>query len=140
MTSRQAAQTAVAPLLTSTRGAYRVGQAISALVTAFLMFDGVARTVAFAPYLEGTLRAGFDVRLAAPIGILLIGCTLLYALPRTAVLGAVLLTGYLGAATAVNLRIGDPIWFPVLFGAFLWGGLYLREPRLGALLPLRRDP
>jgi hypothetical protein len=118
----------------------KAGVVISIPAGLFLMFDGIARTVAFAPYLEGTLRAGFDARLSAPIGVLLIVCTLLYAVPRTAVLGAVLLTGYLGAATAANLRIGDPIWFTLLFGALLWAGIYLREPRLTALLPLRRDP
>lgn len=117
----------------------RSGRALSALCAAFLALDGAARAAGFGPYLDGTVRAGFDAGLAAPIGVLLLVCTLLYALPRTAVLGALLLTAYLGAATAVNLRIGDPIWFPVVFAGLVWAGLLLREPRLRALLPLRSD-
>lgn len=139
MSTRELSLGSSIPATTVPKGALRTGQTISSLAVVFLMFDGIARSVAFAPYLEGTLRAGYDQALSVPIGVLLIFCTLLYALPRTAVLGAVLLTGYLGAATAVNLRIGDPIWFPLLFGAFLWGGLYLREPRLAVLLPLRKN-
>jgi hypothetical protein len=65
-------------------------------------------------------------------------CTLLYLVPRTSYLGAILLTGYLGGATASTLRVGDPWIFPVMAGILLWGGLYLRDPRLRALIPLRR--
>jgi hypothetical protein len=119
------------------KGQLRTGWGITGFCALFLLFDGIARAVHFGPYLEGTIRAGFDASLSAPIGILLVLCTLFYLLPRTAVLGAVLLTAYLGAGTAVNLRIGDPFWFPVLFGVAVWAGIYLREPRLAALLPFR---
>lgn len=105
----------------------------------FLLVDGVARAVHFQPYLEGTLRAGYDAGMAVPIGILLVVCTVLYALPVTTVLGAILLTAYLGAATATNLRIGDPIIFPVIFGVWIWAGVYLRDARLAALVPRRRE-
>lgn len=77
------------------------------------------------------------------MGAILLGCTLLYAVPPTAVLGAIMLTGYLGGAVAVKLRIGDPLFTHVLFavyvGAFVWGGLYLRDERLREILPLRSD-
>jgi len=75
-----------------------------------------------------------------PLGILLTACTIIYVIPRTAVLGAILLTGYLGGAIATHVRFSDP-WFPILFpvfiGALVWGGLYLRDGRLRALMPLR---
>jgi hypothetical protein len=140
MTSRAGAVSTSTPRPAALpRAPARAGQVISALSALFLLADGVLRAVAFAPYLDGTLRAGFDASVSAPIGALLVGCTLLYAVPATAVLGAVMLTGYLGAATATNLRIGDPFWFPLLFGVLIWAGIYLREPRLASLLPLRRD-
>jgi len=78
---------------------------------------------------------------ARGLGVLLLACTLLYAVPRTAVLGAILLTGYLGGAVATHLRVGDPLFSHVLFGVYmgvaLWLGLYLRDARLRALVPLR---
>jgi hypothetical protein len=75
-----------------------------------------------------------------PLGIILLICTILYVIPRTAVLGAILLTGYLGGAVVTHVRAGEgwfPITFPIIFGVFLWGGLYLRDTRLRALIPLR---
>jgi hypothetical protein len=88
-----------------------------------------------------TVQLGFPAGSIAPIGLLLLGCTLVYLIPRTSVLGALLLTGYFGGATAANVRVGDPLFetmFPVLFAALIWAGLLLREDRLRALLPLRR--
>lgn len=95
--------------------------------------------VGFAPYVEGTIRFGYPEELGASIGLVLIIATLVYLIPRTAVLGAILLTGYLGGATASHVRMADPgFTFAVFFGVLVWAGLYLREPRLRALIPLRR--
>ena len=74
------------------------------------------------------------------LGILEVACTVIYLIPRTAVLGAILLTGYLGGATATHVRIGEPWFMPVLLGVVVWLGIYLRDPRLRALIPLRRSP
>ena len=89
---------------------------------------------------EGTVKLGYPVSVIFGLGIVLLASTLLYILPRTAVLGAILLTGYLGGAVASNLRIQGgwfAILFPVFFGALIWGGLYLRDARLRTLIPLR---
>jgi hypothetical protein len=119
-------------------GLVTTGRIISGFATLFLLADGVGRLAAFGPYVEGTVQAGYPAHLAAPIGLALVVCTLLYALPRTAVLGAILLTGYLGGATASHVRLEEPNFlFAFAFGVLVWVGLYLREPRLRALLPLR---
>ena len=77
-----------------------------------------------------------------PVGLILLACTILYAIPRTAVLGAILLTGFMGGAVASKIRIEDPLFSSILFGVYfgiiLWAGLYLRDDRLRALIPLRR--
>jgi len=116
------------------------GCIMSGLPVLFLLVDGVMKLVKPALVVEGTLRYGFSESVIMPLGILLIACTIIYVIPRTAVLGAILLTGYLGGAVAMHVRFGDP-WFPILFpvfiGALVWGGLYLRDGRLRALMPLR---
>jgi hypothetical protein len=127
-------QTAAHPSTTKRK----VGRVLTVLAVLFLLFDGAARAVLFQPYVDGTLRAGYPAGYSTGIGILLIVCTVLYAVPRTCILGAVLLTAYLGAATSVNLRTEDPLLFPAVFGVWVWAGVFLREPRLWALLPLRR--
>ena len=117
-----------------------VGRIMSALPALFLLFDGGAKLVQPAPVVEGTVKLGYPVSVILGLGIVLLASTLLYILPRTAVLGAILLTGYLGGAVASNLRIQEgwfAILFPVFFGALIWGGLYLRDARLRALIPLR---
>jgi hypothetical protein len=110
---------------------------VASLVVLFLLFDGAARLVGFAPYVEGTIQAGYGAHQAPVIAIALLIPTILYLIPRTAVLGAVLTTGYLGGAFATNLRVmgSSPwIWFPVVLGALLWADLWLRDPRVrGAL-------
>ena len=91
--------------------------------------------------IDAFLRLGLPVSLSSGIGILLLICTLLYLIPRTAVLGAVMLTGFLGGAVAIHMRAGSPLFetvFPVLFGILVWAGIYLRECRLCAIFPLRR--
>jgi hypothetical protein len=120
------------------KGTVRTGRAISGFAAAFLLFDGGARLVRFGPYVEGTVQFGYPGHLAAPIGLVLVIATLLYVIPRTAVLGAIVLTGYLGGATASHVRVEDPFFlFAAVFGVMVWAGLYLREPRLRALIPLR---
>lgn len=120
------------------RGMVLAGRIVSGFAALFLLVDGVARAVNFAPYVQGTVQFGYPAHLATPIGVVLVVCTLLYVLPRTALLGAILLTGYLGGATATHVRVEDPNFlFAATFGVLVWAGLYLREPRLRALLPLR---
>lgn len=120
------------------RGMVLTGRIISGFAALFLLMDGVLRTVRFQPYVDGTVQFGYPEHLATPIGVVLTACTLLYLVPRTAVLGAILLTGYLGGATASHVRVEDPFFlFAAVFGVLVWAGLYLREPRLRALLPLR---
>jgi hypothetical protein len=118
------------------------GRVLSGLVIAFLLFDGAMKLVPIAPVTDALTQMGYsaDPNLARGLGILLLVCTLLYAVPRTAMLGAILLTGYLGGAIASHLRTGDPVFTHMLFGAYLglmiWGGLYLRDGRARALNPL----
>jgi hypothetical protein len=120
------------------RGMMLAGRVISGFAALFLLADGVLRTVRFAPYVEGTVQFGYPAHLATPIGIVLVACTLLYVVPRTTVIGAILLTGYLGGATASHVRVEDPDFlFAAVFGVLVWAGLYLREPRLRALVSLR---
>jgi hypothetical protein len=88
--------------------------------------------------LDEFARLGYGSGIAVAIGIVEIACTIIYVVPQTAVLGAILLTGYLGGATATHLRIGDPFYGPILFGVLVWLGLFLRDARLRAIVPLRR--
>ncbi len=119
------------------------GRIMSALVILFLALDVAFKFVkpAPAPVVETFARLGWPLSLGPVLGIVLLVSTALYAIPITSVLGAILLTGYLGGAIATHLRVGDPLFshvlFPTYLGVLLWGGLYLREPRLRALIPLR---
>jgi hypothetical protein len=110
------------------------GRVLSGLVVAFMLFDGAVKLVPIEPVLEAMGRLGYPLDIARHLGVLLLSCTALYVVPRTQLLGAVLLTAYLGGATATHVRIGDPFWFPIVMGVLLWAGVYLREPRLRALL------
>ncbi len=116
------------------------GRIVSGLVVLFLLFDGGAKVAKAAPVLEASAHLGLPESTVAGIGIALIACTLAYAVPATSVLGAILLTGYLGGAVAIHVRAGDPAFptaFAAGFGVLAWLGLFLREPRLGALIPFR---
>jgi hypothetical protein len=119
------------------------GRIMSGLVIAFLAFDVAFKFVKPAPppVVEAMAHLGWSLSLAPVLGIVLLVSTALYAIPITSVLGAILLTGYLGGAVATHLRVSDPLFshilFPTYLGVLLWGGLYLRELRLRALLPLR---
>ena len=119
-----------------------IGWILSGLMIAFLLMDATMKLLALPVVLEAQVPLGFaGAATARGLGVLLLACTLLYAVPRTAVLGAILLTGYLGGAVATHLRVGDPLFTHVLFGVYmgvaLWLGLYLRDARLRALVPLR---
>lgn len=103
----------------------------------FLLFDGVMKLVKPAAVVEKTVELGYAESVILPLGVVLLVCTVLYLIPRTSVLGAILLTGYLGGAVASHLRHGDgafAIFFPVVFGVFLWGGLVLRDQRLRSVV------
>ena len=117
------------------------GRFLSGLPALFLLADSIGKFVKPAPVVEGTVKLGYSESIILPLGIVLLACTVLYLIPRTSVLGAILLTGYLGGAVATHTRVGDPLFshilFPVYFGILLWGGLYLRDPRLRELIPLR---
>jgi len=117
----------------------RGGWVLTGFVGLFLLVDGGARLAGFAPYVEGMTKFGYAASLAPWVGLALLVSTLLMMIPRTAVLGCILVTGYLGGATATQVRVQDP-WFlfPVVLGVMSWLGLYLREPRLRALVPLRK--
>jgi hypothetical protein len=114
---------------------------MSILVVLFFLLDGVMKLFKLAPVIEATEKLGYQQSVIVPLGIVLIACTVLYMIPQSAVLGAILLTGYLGGAVASHLRAGDdwfPILFPVVFGVLVWGGLYLRDPRIRAIVPMRK--
>ncbi len=116
------------------------GRGLTALAVLFLLFDAAGKFMMPAPVVQAFARLGFPINLSATVGVLLTLSTLLYAIPRTAVLGAVLLTGYLGGAVAIQLRTGSRLFemvFPVLFGIVIWAGIYLRERRLRQVFPIR---
>jgi DoxX-like family len=122
------------------RRTFWAGRVVSALPAFFLLVDAVMKLVKPAPVVEATLALGYPESVILGLGIVLLACTLLYLIPRTAVLGAILLTGYLGGAVATHVRVGDgtlSVVFPVILGAFLWAGLYLRDERVRSLLPWR---
>jgi hypothetical protein len=118
------------------------GWVLSGLTIAFLLMDATMKLLVLPIVLETQAPLGFvGEGIARGLGILLLVCTLLYAVPRTAVLGAILLTGYLGGAIVTHVRVGDPLFSHILFGVyvglFLWGGLWFRDARVRALVPLR---
>ena len=116
-----------------------IGFSMSAIVVLFLLLDAGMKLATVGPVLEAGQQLGFPgAAMARKLGALLLLCTLIYVYPRTSLLGAILVTGYLGGAVAAHLRLGNPLFTHVLFGvyvgALMWGGLVLRDPRLRALL------
>jgi DoxX-like family len=118
------------------------GYLLTALVALFLTFDTVIKVLKLEPAVQGTLQLGYPVNTVLWIGLIELVCLALYLVPRTSVLGALLLTGYLGGAIATHVRVGSPLLshtlFPIYVALLLWGGLYLREARLRELVPFRR--
>jgi hypothetical protein len=115
------------------------GRIITVLVVLFLIADAVPKIMRVSAVVKATAQAGYPEGLVAPIGITLLVCVVVYVIPRTAVLGAILLTGYLGGATATMVRIQNH-WFmlPVSFGILVWAGLFFRDERVRALIPIRK--
>ena len=114
------------------------GYILSAIPALLLLSSGVAKIMKPAPVVQGFAHFGYPESLIVGIGILEFACAITYLIPRTSVLGAILVTGYLGGATATNVRVSDPSsYVTVILGVLVWAGLYLREDRLAALIPLR---
>src|SRR2546430_3423997 len=118
-----------------------IGRILSGLAVLFLVFDGVTKVMKVPAVMQASAQMQYPLGLIPVIGIVLLVCTAVYAIPRTSILGAILLTGYLGGAVEAQLRVGNPLFaetlFPVYFSVLIWGGLFLRERRLRALLPFR---
>jgi DoxX-like family len=129
------------PVSKSTR---LLGRILSGLVIVFLLFDGAIKLVPWPVVTETMDKMGYgsSESLARSLGVITVVCTLLYSIPPTSILGAILLTGYLGGAIASHLRIGSPLFSHTLFGLYvglmLWGGLWLRDRNLRSLMPFRR--
>jgi hypothetical protein len=117
------------------------GRVISGIITALLFVDGAFKLFPVKEVIEGSAQLGYPIETMTPIGITLLACVLLYAIPRTSVFGALLLTGYLGGAIATHVRVQDPLFSHILFPTYVavvvWGGLYLRNPKLRALVSAR---
>ena len=123
------------------KGSVWAGRILSALVILFLLFDSILKFFKPPVVVDAFAKLGLSMTLCIPIAVILLVCTLHYAIPQTSILGAILLTGYLGGAALTHLRVGDPLFshvlFPTYLGAFMWLGLYLRDARLRLLLPFR---
>jgi len=121
------------------KAALWTGRIMSALPVLMLLFASVMKLMKTQAVIEGCVRAGLSERLIIPVGVIELVCVVVYLVPSTSVLGAILMTGLLGGATITTLRIGDPTYpMPVVLGMLAWGGLYLRDMRVRELIPLRR--
>jgi uncharacterized membrane protein (UPF0182 family) len=117
------------------------GRVISTLAVLFLIFDGVTKLMRVAPVMQAFARLGYAPSLAPILGTILLACVVVYVIPSTSILGAILLTGYLGGAVDANVHAGNPLFetlFPVIFGILVWAGIFLRDNGLRAMIPLRR--
>lgn len=119
-----------------------IGRVLSGVAVLFLTFDAVLKLLRLPMAVEGTSQLGYPAGVVLPLGLVQVVCLVLYVIPRTSVLGAVLWTGYLGGAIATHVRLGNPLFthvlFPIYVALLLWGGLWVRDGRLRALLPLSR--
>jgi DoxX-like family len=143
MTTKTVPITSIAPAVhSSNKGKLWTGRVMSYLVVLLLAMDGVMKLIKPAPVVQGTLELGYPDTVIFGLGVVLLASVLLYAFPRSAFLGAILLTGYLGGAVATHVRVGNPLFshvlFPVYVGILIWGGLVLRNERVRNLLPFRR--
>jgi hypothetical protein len=127
---------------TTSKTQRRFGWGLTALTILFMLFDAASKLALESHVVEATTNIGYPVGAIRPIAIIALICTVLYAIPRTAILGAVLLTGFYGGAVASKIRIDDPLFSSVLFGVYVgliaWGGIYLRDDNLRRLFPIRR--
>ncbi len=110
------------------------GRVVSGIAIAFLLFDSITKILELPWVVKASTQAGFPAGAIRPVGLVLLACTVIYGIPRTAVLGAILLTGYLGGAVEMNVQAGNPLasqtLFPIYFAVLVWGGLALRDPRI----------
>ena len=126
---------------TQSKGLLWTGRILTGLTILFMLFDAYGKFANLPQVVEACVRLGIPPGQTFAMGVLLLVSTIVYAIPRTAVLGAVLLTGYLGGAVAIQMRAGSPVFetvFPVIFGVVLWGGVYLRDCGLRRVFPVRR--
>jgi hypothetical protein len=119
------------------------GRILSGLAVLFLLFDSAGKLLQVQPVIDGTVQLGYPREIVFNLGVILLSCVLAYVIPRTSVLGALLLTGYLGGAVATHVRVENPLFshvlFPIYVAACLWGGLILRDARLRVFLPIGRE-
>ncbi len=116
-----------------------IGRVLTALMALFLFFDGITKVLQVPAVLEASAQLGFSASVTLGLGVVLLACLAVHLIPQTAPLGAIVLTGYLGGVVATHVRLGSPVFsvvFPIIIGALLWLGLYLRDTRLRTLLPL----
>ena len=114
------------------------GRIMSTLPVLMLLISATMKFLKPPDAVKGFEHLGWPIAIAAPLGIVELACALLYVIPRTSVLGAILLTGYLGGATATHVRIGESPHMAVILGVLVWGGIFLRDPRIRALIPLKK--
>ncbi|WP_437520325.1 DoxX family protein [Sorangium sp. So ce726] len=140
-TSALMSQQHVEPVVVSNKKVW-AGRILSGLSVAFLLFDSIGKLMMVPQVLEGSEQLGYPLSSVRGIGLVLLASVVTYMIPRTSVLGAILLTGFLGGAVATHVRVDNPLFshvlFPVYVAAMIWGGLLLRDERLRALLPLRK--
>lgn len=115
------------------------GRVITGLVSLLFLFSAAMKFMGGAEVKEGMTHLGLPESMIIPLGILEAACTVIYLIPATSVLGAILLAGYIGGAICTHWRVGDPFLPQVAIGLVIWLGLYLREPRLKALIPIRKS-
>ena len=143
MDSTLAANVLSVPGATTSRGRLWTGRVVAGLIVAFMLLDAAMKFVNPPPVRDAFARTGWPVHLAPVLGAILLTSTILFIIPRTAFLGAILLTAYLGGAVATNLRLENPLFtntlFPVYFGVLLWGSLWLRDSRIAALIPFQKN-
>jgi DoxX-like family len=129
------------PMVAPSKAQLWIGRILSAIMVLFLAMDATMKFFMPKPVVDASIHLGLPLPLTHNLAYILFGCVLLYAIPQTSILGAILLVGYLGGAVSTHLRAGDPLFthalFPVYFGIVIWLGLYLRDPRLRALVPFR---
>lgn len=127
----------------TSKAAVWASRIIRALVVLFLLFDSITKLLRVQPVLAAAAQLGFSVREIVWIGAVLLACVIIYVVPRTSVLGAILLTGYLGGATSIQLHAGNPMFeslFPVIFGVLVWAGIFLGDQQIRSLIPIRALP
>lgn len=116
------------------KGALWTGRIITGLCLLFLLFDAIMKIIKESHSIEGSAKLGWPVERVQDLGIILLLFTIIYMIPRIAVIGAILLTAYLGGAVAIMIRVEEPYWFPIVFGVLVWAGLYFRNEKLRALV------